>query len=88
MGALRSRRIGLQFFNVPLRHRAQEVSMSRPIAKAPIPEPEQRSLELTEDIIRASAYQFYEERGCEDGHDLEDWLRAETEIVGKELAAA
>ncbi len=46
------------------------------------------SLELTEDIIRARAYRFYEERGCEDGHALEDWLRAEAEIVGKKPAAA
>jgi DUF2934 family protein len=49
--------------------------------------PEQDSLELTE-IIRARAYQLYEERGCEDGHDLDDWLQAEAEIVGKKPAAA
>lgn len=50
--------------------------------------PEEGSLELTEDIIRARAYQFFEERGCENGHDLEDWLRAEAEIVGKKPVAA
>jgi len=41
------------------------------------------SLELTENIIRTRAYHFYEERGYEDGHDLEDWLRAWGEIIGK-----
>ena len=38
---------------------------------------------LTEELIRQRAYQLYEERGCEDGHDLEDWLRAEAEMLGK-----
>jgi hypothetical protein len=46
------------------------------------------SLELTENIIRTRAHQIYEERGCEDGHDREDWLRAEGEIIGKESAVA
>ena len=45
------------------------------------------SLELTEDLIRVRAYHFYEKRGCEHGHDLEDWLQAEAEIVGKKPAA-
>jgi hypothetical protein len=30
--------------------------------------------------IRNRAYQLYEERGREDGHEIEDWLRAETGI--------
>jgi Protein of unknown function (DUF2934) len=50
--------------------------------------PEQGSLDSTEELIRVRAYQLYEERGCEHGHDLEDWLRAEAEIVGKKPAAA
>ena len=36
-----------------------------------------------QELIRARAYRFYEERGCEDGHDFEDWLQAESEIAGK-----
>jgi len=32
--------------------------------------------------IRRRAYEIYEERGREDGHDLDDWLRAEAEITG------
>ena len=50
--------------------------------------PDEGSLELTEDIIRVRAYQLYEERGCEHGHDLEDWHQAEAEILGKKPAAA
>ncbi|HYL12001.1 MAG TPA: DUF2934 domain-containing protein [Terriglobales bacterium] len=33
-----------------------------------------------EQEIRRRAYALYEERGREDGHDIEDWLRAEAEI--------
>ena len=35
------------------------------------------------ELIRKLAYEFYEQRGREDGHDLEDWLRAEAEIMEK-----
>lgn len=39
--------------------------------------------------IRERAYQLYQERGRRDGHDVEDWLRAEAEITGSvELAVA
>jgi len=34
-----------------------------------------------EDKIRARAYELYEERGKEDGHDLDDWLKAEAEYA-------
>ena len=30
---------------------------------------------------RHRAYQLYEARGREDGHELDDWLRAEEEIT-------
>lgn len=44
------------------------------------------SLELTEELIRKRAYEFYEERGQEHGHDVDDWLKAEAEITGKKVA--
>jgi hypothetical protein len=31
--------------------------------------------------IRERAYELYEARGREDGHDIEDWLLAEEEIM-------
>ena len=39
--------------------------------------------EILEDQIRARAYELYEERGKEDGHDLDDWLRAEADITSR-----
>jgi len=62
--------------------------MGSKTAEGSISKPTEVSLELTESIIRARAYRFYEERGCEDGHDVEDWLRAEGEIIGKKPTAA
>jgi len=44
------------------------------------------SLEVNEELIRQRAYGYYEERGREDGHDLEDWFRAEAEIAGKKTS--
>jgi Protein of unknown function (DUF2934) len=39
--------------------------------------------------IRRRAYELFEARGGEDGHELEDWLRAEEEIrVSKTNAVA
>ena len=35
--------------------------------------------------IRMRAYQLYEARGGEDGHELDDWLRAEEEVIQKKL---
>ena len=40
--------------------------------------------EELKDKIRKCAYQLYEERLWEDGHDVEDWLRAEEEILEQE----
>ena len=33
-----------------------------------------------EELIRTRAYELYVERGMEDGHEVEDWLRAEEEV--------
>jgi hypothetical protein len=38
--------------------------------------------------IRLRAYELYEARGREDGHDREDWLRAEEEITTEEIRIA
>jgi len=35
----------------------------------------------TRDQIRARAYRIYLQRGCQPGHDLDDWLQAEYELV-------
>ena len=43
---------------------------------------------VPDETIRARAYQLYEERGKQDGKDLEDWLRAEEELREKVKAVA
>jgi hypothetical protein len=35
-----------------------------------------------EEEIRRRAYELYEERGREDGHDVDDWVRAKAEVTG------
>lgn len=46
------------------------------------------SLELTEEIIQLRAYELFEKRGYQHGHDLDDWLQAEAEVMGKKSSAA
>ena len=38
--------------------------------------------------IRLRAQELYEARGREDGHELDDWLRAEEEITQKKVRTA
>lgn len=40
-----------------------------------------------EEQIRQRAYELYEARGREDGHELDDWLRAKEEITRKSSTA-
>ena len=40
-----------------------------------------------QDQIRARAFQLYEQRGRNDGHDLDDWLQAEAELSQVHKAA-
>lgn len=41
-----------------------------------------------ENQISLRAYELYEARGREDGHEQEDWLRAEEEITRKKVRTA
>ncbi|MGA2372453.1 MAG: DUF2934 domain-containing protein [Candidatus Korobacteraceae bacterium] len=34
----------------------------------------------SEEVIRQRAYDLYEQRGCADGLDVEDWLAAKEEL--------
>lgn len=36
-----------------------------------------------EEQIRRRAYELYEAQGRQDGHDLDDWLRAEEQVTQK-----
>ena len=42
---------------------------------------EPESPEMVQEQIRQQAYELYEQRGREDGHDLDDWLAAELEVT-------
>jgi hypothetical protein len=35
---------------------------------------------LTSDAVARLAFELYEKRGRHDGHDMDDWLRAEQEL--------
>lgn len=39
-----------------------------------------RDDQSAEDAVRARAYELYEHRGGEPGHDWDDWLQAEREF--------
>ena len=41
---------------------------------------------ITDMEIARRAYDLYLARGCEDGHDVEDWLQAEHELNGSTAA--
>lgn len=58
-------------------------------AEAPAPESDTAPLahEPTQEEIAKLAYQFWIERGCQHGHDLEDWERAERELRARYQAA-
>ena len=61
--------------------------------KAPKPTAQSRPSEdpdpaKAEEQVRARAYELFESRGGEAGHELEDWLRAEEEVTGQKSGAA
>ena len=41
-----------------------------------------------EQQIQQRAYELYEQRGRTHGHELDDWLQAESEIKGTQATAA
>ncbi len=53
---------------------------SEPTSKIPDPA-------ALEERIRLRAYELYEARGREDGHDLDDWLQAEADFLGTKKTA-
>ena len=58
--------------------------MSKPIEKSsPVNEPQPAEGHPTREEIELRAHQIYVERGGAHGHDVEDWLRAEGELLEK-----
>ena len=64
-------------------HKSKSVTSSPKATVAPAKRVPANNLE---DTIRLRAYSIYEQRGRQHGHDLDDWLMAEAEIVGKAYA--
>jgi len=61
---------------------AQEAqSPARTLASDVQPESLSDRVEAIHEMIAGRAYQFFEERGHQQGYDLEDWLRAESDIL-------
>jgi hypothetical protein len=44
--------------------------------------------EATQEAVALRAFHLYCERGCTDGHDLDDWLQAERELRGDATSTA
>jgi hypothetical protein len=66
--------------------------MKQHVVRMPAPQDvrQNQSSDGFQEQVRRHAYELYEARGKEDGHDVEDWLRAESELVqrqSKSLAA-
>jgi hypothetical protein len=58
----------------------REVEREREIGTTPDFE-NQPSGTITQEEIAQRAYALYEARGREDGHDFDDWLEAERELL-------
>ena len=48
---------------------------------APAVETTTPKIPASQDAIRERAYHMYQKRGSKDGHDMQDWLRAEHQIL-------
>ena len=44
-------------------------------------------LDILRQRVEMRAFELYQARGCADGSDVEDWLRAEIEVVGQSISA-
>lgn len=62
--------------------KAHPVHAARPprAKRVPAAPPTTDSTETRDSAIRETAYGFYEARGQESGHELDDWLMAEAEV--------
>jgi hypothetical protein len=61
----------------------------RPGATAPFPKmTSTQPNDVLLETIRRRAYELFEQRGREDGHDFEDWITAELEVKRQTKAQA
>jgi hypothetical protein len=62
-----------------MKKRASKIRMDQP--KFPKEQPISMPNNGTRQLIALKAYELYEQRGREEGHALEDWLKAEAIIT-------
>jgi DUF2934 family protein len=70
--------------------KAKQIMEKTNIADSPTePEVERCSIEIDlQEGLRRRAYELYEQRGKEDGHEVDDWLPAESELTTVATKAA
>ena len=61
--------------------RQSEIATEHAVALAGMGRSTGRRLSPTHDEIAQLAYSLYESRGRQEGHQLEDWLNAEQELI-------
>lgn len=66
----------------------REARMKAPKPTTQLVPAEDRDPVKTGEQVRTRAYELFEARGGEAGHELEDWLRAEEEVTGQKSRAA
>ena len=62
-------------------NRESEIGVEHAIAPSDVGKKTGRRLYPTHDEIAQLAYSLYESRGRQEDHQMEDWLRAEQELV-------
>jgi hypothetical protein len=61
--------------------RESEIAMEHALAPVDVGKNTERRLHPTQDEIAQLAFSLYESRGRQEGHQMEDWLRVEEELV-------
>lgn len=59
----------------------------RTLTAVPIPNQQTKPTGELQEHIRQRAYELYEQHGRNSGHDLEDWLQAESELTQQKPSA-
>lgn len=66
----------------PLQHSQADGSVQSSTSSGP-QVPMDGNGETIQERIRQRAYELYEERGSIDGYEMEDWIQAESEVLGR-----
>jgi hypothetical protein len=68
--------------NIVSKIQKQSKVKTSPVSKSAAPE-----LYASQDSIRERAFQIYESRGSQPGHDTQDWLYAERQIADGQVVS-